>query len=128
VSSRRAGAAALLALVAAGAPGCQVAYIPGEERAKVDTEDPAALRRAVLVLPSECTARQARAIVRNRSDKTVDVTVEVAWSTRQGGSVVADTKLTVGPDAQKTVTVPAPRGATADIGCQASKTEVTARP
>lgn len=116
---------ALAVLALAGASGCQVAYIPGEERAAVDTDDPVALRRAVLVLPSECTAREARAIVRNRSDKPLDVTVEVAWSTRQGGAVTAGAQVTVGPGAEKPLTVPAPPGATADIGCQASKREVT---
>jgi hypothetical protein len=125
VSRSRAALAAALALAATGSAGCQVAYIPGDERRAVDEADPASLRRAVRVLPSQCTADQARAVVSNRSEETLDVAIEVAWSTAQGDSVTADAEVTVGPNEEQELTVPAPAGATADIGCQASKRDVT---
>jgi hypothetical protein len=112
-------------LAGVGSTGCQVAYIPGDERREVDAADPASLRRAVRVLPSQCTADQARAVVSNRSEETLDVAIEVAWSTAQGDSVTADAEVTVGPNEEQELTVPAPAGATADIGCQASKRDVT---
>ena len=74
--------------------------------------------------PSECTARQARAVVRNRSQKTVDVDGRGSVVDAQGGSVAADAEGDGRTRPEKALTVPAPAGATADIGCQASKSDV----
>lgn len=115
---------ALALALAATSTGCRVAYLPGEQPAAAPADDPAALRRAVRVLPSACTAREARATVSNRSDKALDVTVEVAWATPDGGSTTATGNVTAGPRRSVELTVAAPPGATADVGCQASKRAV----
>jgi hypothetical protein len=125
VSRARLVSFALLAVLAAGGTGCRVAYIPGEQPVAAPASDPKALRRAVHVMPSTCTAREARATVLNRSAKTLDVTVAVAWATRSGGSVTAKAAVTAAPGKETPVAVRAPDGATADVGCQASASEVT---
>jgi hypothetical protein len=117
----RAIVAALLALVVGAGAGCRVAYIPGEQRVPVEGTDASSLRKLVRVRVSACTTREARGVVRSRADARLRVTVAVTWDGAE-----ATTAVTAAPGGETPITVPAPPGASADVGCQAQAQEVSA--
>ena len=116
----KAACAALLAAAALGAAGCDVAYVPGDEKtpSKASAANPGELRRLVQVIANRCTNRETGGVVSNSSTSALKVLVEAQMFTPAG--VQRNVDVAVDLPAGKTAAwhVAAPAGTTADGGCQ----------
>lgn len=117
MGSRGVTCAAALLLGTGIATGCQVAYIPGEQRATAAGSDPAQVRSQVNALATTCDDRFAAGSATNRTTTPLRVVLRVTWTAAGGRRSTGTADVRLASTATRPWRARAPRGASAGQGC-----------